>query len=187
MESRLVDAVTQCQVFLPALAGKYRVKARLEFDSKNFDSFFQLVDKAWMLHVRGHTKGCEHLWWTKGIILRKLQHHAEERSTFESLISKGSPVYVSFGLFELGLFEDAYSRLKHTILESKQAMCLAQASRCLMRLGVVNEEARRVYRRLLVFGQGEYLESQVLSALELQFVKQVIGRLVVFQNNCIKH
>eukprot|EP00475_Leptophrys_vorax_P032331 TRINITY_DN4978_c0_g1_i1.p1 TRINITY_DN4978_c0_g1~~TRINITY_DN4978_c0_g1_i1.p1 ORF type:complete len:260 (-),score=59.85 TRINITY_DN4978_c0_g1_i1:131-910(-) len=106
-ESLLAFEVTKSQAFLPPLAGKYRVKSRLELESNDFESFFQTVDKAWLFHVRGHTEECESLFWSKGVVLQRLEDHDAARLVFESLVSKGTPLYASFGLHELGLYREA--------------------------------------------------------------------------------
>eukprot|EP00475_Leptophrys_vorax_P037554 TRINITY_DN6488_c0_g1_i8.p1 TRINITY_DN6488_c0_g1~~TRINITY_DN6488_c0_g1_i8.p1 ORF type:complete len:181 (+),score=29.09 TRINITY_DN6488_c0_g1_i8:282-824(+) len=178
---RKVEAV------VPAFAGKYRVKARLELESNDLESFFQTVDKAWLFHVRGLTEECEHLFWTKGIILQNLGDHDEARSVFESLLSKSSPLYVSFGLYELGLYEEAFSRLKHSIHNSREVLRLAQASRCLLGLARLDEEARTVYSRLRVFAKDQYFRQQRLFPAEIKFVTQIKDRMRSFLDNQPKY
>ena len=155
--------------------------ARLALQEDAVESFLQLVDKAWTLHVRGHTRECEHLVWIKGVLLQKRGDHDDARAVFESLASKASALYVSFGLYELGLYGEAYCCLKDmSLTQTSGVLVLAQGSRCLMSLRDVSGEARAVYRRLEVFAQDKYFRSQHLSPLELKFVKQVTSRLSAF-------
>eukprot|EP00475_Leptophrys_vorax_P037551 TRINITY_DN6488_c0_g1_i4.p1 TRINITY_DN6488_c0_g1~~TRINITY_DN6488_c0_g1_i4.p1 ORF type:complete len:317 (+),score=58.62 TRINITY_DN6488_c0_g1_i4:174-1124(+) len=186
-EAMLAAAVSRVEAVVPAFAGKYRVKARLELESNDLESFFQTVDKAWLFHVRGLTEECEHLFWTKGIILQNLGDHDEARSVFESLLSKSSPLYVSFGLYELGLYEEAFSRLKHSIHNSREVLRLAQASRCLLGLARLDEEARTVYSRLRVFAKDQYFRQQRLFPAEIKFVTQIKDRMRSFLDNQPKY
>eukprot|EP00475_Leptophrys_vorax_P030788 TRINITY_DN4633_c1_g1_i4.p1 TRINITY_DN4633_c1_g1~~TRINITY_DN4633_c1_g1_i4.p1 ORF type:complete len:303 (-),score=71.61 TRINITY_DN4633_c1_g1_i4:71-979(-) len=187
MEAVLADLVTKSDVFHPALAGMYRVKARLELESNDFESFFQTMDKAWLFHIRGHTQECEHLFWTKGIILQNLGDKEEASTVFESLVTKSSPLYVSFGLYELGLYEEAFCQLKNTIAMSREVLRLAQASRCLVRLGRVDDEARTVYHRLQVFAKDSNFREQKLYFSEVKFVTQVKDRMKTFLENHPKY
>eukprot|EP00475_Leptophrys_vorax_P031437 TRINITY_DN47614_c0_g2_i9.p1 TRINITY_DN47614_c0_g2~~TRINITY_DN47614_c0_g2_i9.p1 ORF type:complete len:315 (-),score=54.01 TRINITY_DN47614_c0_g2_i9:94-1038(-) len=179
MEQALTDAVIQSQVFLPALAGKYRVMARLALVSNHVESFLELVDQAWKLHVPGHKQKCERLFWNKQIVIHEMRKNVEE-SESECFLFMSSPLYLSFGLHELGLYEEAYCCLKNALLETKEVLSLAQGSRCLMSLRSVSTEARAVYRRLQVFASDEYFESQQLYVPEVRLVKQVMNRVIAF-------
>eukprot|EP00475_Leptophrys_vorax_P018176 TRINITY_DN24806_c0_g3_i2.p1 TRINITY_DN24806_c0_g3~~TRINITY_DN24806_c0_g3_i2.p1 ORF type:complete len:244 (-),score=42.39 TRINITY_DN24806_c0_g3_i2:503-1234(-) len=185
MESDLADAVPTWQVFLLALAGKYRVKARLALESNDFELFFRSVDKAWLLHVRGHTNNCEHLFWIKGITLRKSENLDGASEVFKSLASTASRLYASFGLYELGLHREAASLLTDVFVNprmSNRLLYLAQLCRCLISLRDVSEKARRLYVRLELNACDVHLcKSQGLSPLEVRFVEQVRHRLRSFK------
>eukprot|EP00475_Leptophrys_vorax_P009693 TRINITY_DN16419_c0_g1_i1.p1 TRINITY_DN16419_c0_g1~~TRINITY_DN16419_c0_g1_i1.p1 ORF type:complete len:292 (+),score=51.81 TRINITY_DN16419_c0_g1_i1:930-1805(+) len=185
MEQEYLQLVLICQSVSPLLAGKYRVMARLSLNSNDYDSFFLLVDQAWDLHVLAHNNGeCDHLLWTKGIMLQRLGRDEDALSTFNSLVvSTSSPLYASLGLSGLGLHREALSRLKEEVTSPskvKGLLSVAQLSRCLMALMDVSIEAIGVYRRLrkMVDADMHHFKSQ--SALDIQFVKQVCSKVTAF-------
>eukprot|EP00475_Leptophrys_vorax_P021799 TRINITY_DN29619_c0_g2_i1.p1 TRINITY_DN29619_c0_g2~~TRINITY_DN29619_c0_g2_i1.p1 ORF type:complete len:239 (-),score=48.77 TRINITY_DN29619_c0_g2_i1:63-728(-) len=166
------------EAFHPFLAGKYRVMARQALHVNDIDSFFNCMEKAWNMHDRRQTHEFENLLWIKGLICQELGKEEEAHTVFESLAFGGvSPFYASFGLHELGLFDEAYRVLKDLLPQSTDVMSLAQGSRCLMSLRDVSSAARKVYHRLqLVFDS----ESQKLSTWEDKFVKHVTNKLTTF-------
>eukprot|EP00475_Leptophrys_vorax_P000503 TRINITY_DN10288_c0_g1_i11.p1 TRINITY_DN10288_c0_g1~~TRINITY_DN10288_c0_g1_i11.p1 ORF type:complete len:349 (+),score=69.28 TRINITY_DN10288_c0_g1_i11:887-1933(+) len=184
IEQCIIDQSFKSQVFLPGLAGKYRLLAELLFDSNEFSSVYPaIIENACKLNmINPSTNRCQLLWWTKGVALQKLGRHQEAFSMFESLVTMSSPFYASCALYELGLYDEALHRLKDVVLDStsKNVLCLAQVSRCLMRLGNVSTQARRTYQRLRVFGVDKYFEQQKLSKPEVAFVRQVLKRLKAF-------
>eukprot|EP00475_Leptophrys_vorax_P012538 TRINITY_DN18974_c0_g2_i3.p1 TRINITY_DN18974_c0_g2~~TRINITY_DN18974_c0_g2_i3.p1 ORF type:complete len:283 (-),score=65.17 TRINITY_DN18974_c0_g2_i3:46-894(-) len=180
MEQTLIDIAAQGQIFLSGLAGKYRTMAKLALQSDDFDSFLHFVDKVWSICVLRISEECEHLFWTKGIILQKLGKYDDAFSVFGSLISGPSPLFVSFGLYELGLYNEALCCWKDALAKSDKLLCLAQGSRTLVRLRDESDNAMIVYRRLRVFAVDKYFESQNLSLLEIEFVEKVLRRMTAF-------
>eukprot|EP00475_Leptophrys_vorax_P007128 TRINITY_DN14515_c1_g1_i1.p1 TRINITY_DN14515_c1_g1~~TRINITY_DN14515_c1_g1_i1.p1 ORF type:complete len:191 (+),score=39.54 TRINITY_DN14515_c1_g1_i1:276-848(+) len=188
MQSALANAVTKSQVFVPSLARMYRAKARSELESNDVESFSRTVEKAWLFHVRGHTEECEHLFWTKGIVLQNSGNHDGAHLVFKSLASAASHWHALYGLYELGMYREAAFLLNDALVNSRsnKLLHLAQLSRCLMSLRDERGNAKKVYARLEVYSCDVYYKSQALSPLEIRFVEQVLHRQKSFNASMTK-
>eukprot|EP00475_Leptophrys_vorax_P000510 TRINITY_DN10288_c0_g2_i2.p1 TRINITY_DN10288_c0_g2~~TRINITY_DN10288_c0_g2_i2.p1 ORF type:complete len:209 (+),score=39.06 TRINITY_DN10288_c0_g2_i2:289-915(+) len=184
IEGTIIHQSFKAQVFLPVLASKFRLLAELLFDSEEFSDIYpEIIENACKLNMTNPSAHqCELLWWTKCVALQNLGRHQEAFSMFESMAYVCSPLYASRALYELGLYEEALHCLNDVFLDSTSTnvLCLAQVSRCLMKLGNVSRQARITYQRLRVFGVVKYFEQQKLSKLEVKLVRQVLKRLKAF-------